>query len=184
MMPGKLLAGGIPLVLLLAAGAPIWMHYTGLIDDRDRLRGELVQERAHREQDRAAFEAAQASQLRAIEEMKAQAAADAVILATHTLRMEQIAAERDRAHAELDRWRKTLDAETLKRPDVAARAARIAINRSMRRAADLTAAGGGDSNGARRQDGAADPATAAGGAAGPGYPTGGGDAGGDAPVER
>jgi hypothetical protein len=175
----------IGIAAIISAGIGLaYLNFTHLQDSVAGLTGELVQERALREQDRAAFEAAQAGQLRAIEKMQAQAVADAVTLATHTLRMEQIAAERDRAHAELDRWRKTLDAETLKRPDVVARAARIAINGSMRRAADLTAAGGGDGDDARRQDGAADPAAAARGATGAGDPARSGDAGGDAPVER
>lgn len=70
---------------------------------------------------------------------------DQIALTALQVRLSGIRTERDAARARLDSWRGKLDVETIKRPAVVARAARIALNRSMRRAYKAT--GGGESAG-------------------------------------
>ena len=52
--------------------------------------------------------------------------------------LKKVEAERDENRARLDSWRSRLEAETLKRPEVVERAARIGIERTMKRACQVT----------------------------------------------
>jgi hypothetical protein len=160
-----------------------YRHYTGLVDDKARLTADLAAERADREADRRTFQETQAQNLKTIAALQDEAKHNAQVLADYTIKMERITEQRDRAHAQLDKWRSTLEAETIKRPAVVARAARIAINHSMRRAYALTAPRGGEGDDTGSPNAAAAPAAPAGGPAGAGDRAGGDQPHGDAAVE-
>lgn len=147
-------------------------HYADLVDDKARLTAELYQQRTERIAEREKLVAVNMHNLQTIHRMELQAREDADTLAHHVEKMERVTAQRDAERAKLDSWRDTLYAETLKRPDVVARAARIAINRSMRYAAGLTAARNGEGDDPGSGNAETDAAATTGGTADDGNSTG------------
>lgn len=157
-------------VLIVVLGLAAYLLYGETQDLREALATErsnvVVLQRAVQDRDAA------------IKDLELQRVRDEAAL--QRMNDQMIDANRDlsEATARYNRVRSTLDAETLKRPEVVGRAARIAIDRSMRAVESATGAGAGDNGNPAADRPAAVPGVQAGSAA-----TGGGDAGGNARLE-
>lgn len=119
----KYILFGAAIVIAILTAA-LWL----LKGENDRLHEDLATERANVE----VLKADVASRDQAIHRLEIQRVRDESELSR--IRDEMTDIDRDRAEAEqrYDQLRSTLDAETIERPEVVARAARIAIRSSMR----------------------------------------------------
>lgn len=130
-----------PILIACAVGIAILSGIVAFLwDQNGALRDNLATERSNV----ATLEHAVAGRNQAIQDLRIQRVRDEAALQRLNDKMIDATRDREEATARYNRIRSTLDAETLDRPEVVARAARIAIDHSMRAAEHAT--GGGQRN--------------------------------------
>lgn len=120
-------------VILLFGGAAYWQY-----NRANEYQTALSKSEANRIADAKDAKRANDASLKTIADLKESAAELRVRLEFTNNELNDITAANETLKSQNDSWRSRLGAETLKRPKIAARAARIALNRVMRRAECIT----------------------------------------------